>query len=625
MAINRPEAEEIVARIEKVCADPQYDKKTIGVISLQGDAQARLIDELLIERVGPQVMAERSLVCGDAYAFQGDERHVIFLSMVAAPNARIGALSNAQARRRFNVAGSRAQDQVWLVHSVRPGELSTTDMRRAMLDYYLDPDVEHWEELADFDESIVNPPFESRFEQDVYLRLRERGYRVTPQVRAGGYRIDLVVNGARAKLAVECDGDIWHGSDRWEDDSVRQRRLERADWRFARIRGSDFYRDPDAALQVVWRECERLGIEPGSAVRGEDRTAEPAITGPDHEAGGSRLESFADKTSAVESSLDEVAEPYDSFDSDEEGFEETPDETDEGLDTRGLGSESQMPPGSKAPAQSAEPELRLGTLVLHERLGQGRVTAVTRRRQAGEPWVRIRFADSTFEYTPEEFERAGFHIEPPVGRPQTHRSAPLPQAARGPDSDTDQEPSVAPLVENRPERDPSQLLPYMTWEGDGLPDPREADRSDTASHLLRIIAAEGPITTDRAYTLYVKGAGSSRVTKQARRPLNSALFHLALRVVIDEFENPETNWPQRVVRLPDTPAVVVRELGDRDLYEVPLNEITRLIQPKRGQRPSMTDEDLMRYVLDSYGLVRLTSRALSYLRAAISLLDTEED
>jgi hypothetical protein len=94
--------------------------------------------------------------------------------------------------------------------------------------------------------------------------------------------------------------------------------------------------------------------------------------------------------------------------------------------------------------------------------------------------------------------------------------------------------------------------------------------------------------------------------------------------VIDEFENPETNWPQRVVRVPDTPAVIVRELGDRDLYEVPYNEIAEVMRLKRAQRPSMSHEDLMRYVLDTYALVRLTSRALRYLQAAISLLDTEE-
>ena len=43
-----------------------------------------------------------------------------------------------------------------------------------------------------------------------------RGYRVRPQVPAYGYRIDLVVTGGENRLAVECDGDEWHGAEQFE-------------------------------------------------------------------------------------------------------------------------------------------------------------------------------------------------------------------------------------------------------------------------------------------------------------------------------------------------------------------------------------------------------------------------
>ena len=622
-AINRPEAEEIVARIDKLCSDPRYDNKTIGVISLQGDAQAQLIERILIERLGPQVMAERSIICGDAYAFQGDERHVMFLSMVAAPNERIGALSNPQARRRFNVAGSRAQDQVWLMHSVRPSELSTTDMRRAILEYYLDPDVEHWEELTGFDESILNEPFESHFEQDVYLRLRERGFRVAPQVRAGGYRIDLVINGAGAKLAVECDGDEWHGPERWQDDSVRQRRLERAGWRFVRIRGSEFYRAPDSALEEVWRKCGQLGIVPGAEVRGEIGTAEAAITGPESESERITLRTSRHYPSSPLEPAGDDATGFDAgLESHDDGdIENTGRTAEDESDT--IGPLLVHPPAESEhedQVQLQEPRLNLGTLLFHDRLGQGRVTAVSRLRRSGEPWVRIRFGGGEFEYSPEEFERASFRSQLPDDPPRKPSLAPPHDRSEStPDSDRDA--SIADFTETRTDRDLSDLLVYRIWQGDGLPDPREADRSDAAGHLLRIIEAEAPLTTDRAYKLFIKGAGFSRVTKQARRPLNSALFHLAGRITIDEFENPQTNWPQRVVRLPNTPAVVVRNLGDRDLYEVPLNEIAELMRRKRGQHERTPSEALMRHVLDTYGLVRLTARAETYLRAAIQLLE----
>lgn len=56
--------------------------------------------------------------------------------------------------------------------------------------------------------------------------LANAEYRVIPQYPAAGKRIDLVVEGTKARLAVECDGDKWHGADRYEADMARQRMLE---------------------------------------------------------------------------------------------------------------------------------------------------------------------------------------------------------------------------------------------------------------------------------------------------------------------------------------------------------------------------------------------------------------
>lgn len=64
---------------------------------------------------------------------------------------------------------------------------------------------------------------ESDFERNVYDELTQRGYLVTPQVKAGAYRIDMVVEGHNdSRLAIECDGDRYHGADRWAGDMYRQ-------------------------------------------------------------------------------------------------------------------------------------------------------------------------------------------------------------------------------------------------------------------------------------------------------------------------------------------------------------------------------------------------------------------
>ena len=188
--------------------------------------------------------------------------------------------------------------------------------------------------------------------------------------------------------------------------------------------------------------------------------------------------------------------------------------------------------------------------------------------------------------------------------------------------------------------------PYAAWQGSGLPDPRTAPVSQIATHLLEIVAAEGPVTADRAYRLYIRGAGSSKVTQRARAPMEQALGRLTLRgqVEVDEFDN--GGEPQQVLRLSGTPAVVVRELGERSLYEVPLNEIAELMGHKRrellgragaGDRPAHAvagviqqaglrragPERLKRAVLDTYGLIRMTQAAEQYLDAALALLDED--
>jgi len=274
-AINRPEAEAVARSIVACCRDAQYADKTMGVISLQGDAQARLIETMLLNQLEAKELEERRIICGDAYSFQGDERDVMFLSMVAAPNTRIGALTKEADKRRFNVAASRARDQMWLIHSAALEDLSQACLRHTLLRYCQNPTTQRMTreglnidelQLAARDNTKRHKakpprPFESWFELDVFLQIISRGYRVIPQERVAEYRIDLVIEGTASKLAVECDGDEFHGTERYQEDRVRQRKLERCGWHFWRVRGSEYYRDPEVAMAPLWDILRAYHIE----------------------------------------------------------------------------------------------------------------------------------------------------------------------------------------------------------------------------------------------------------------------------------------------------------------------------------------------------------------------------
>ena len=273
--INRPEAEAIVERIEGMCDDSRHDGRTMGVVVLQGEAQAQLIENQLLERLGAEEMERRRLVCGNPYSFQGDERDIMFLSLVAASNERIGPLTKTADQRRFNVAASRAKDQAILFHSVSCDDLSVHDLRRRLLEFFentksqqiagIDRD-ELERRAAQDNRSVVNPPapFDSWFEVDVALELLRKNFSVLAQHEVAGKRIDLVVEGGQARLAIECDGDNWHGADRYESDMQRQRQLERCGWEFFRVRESAFYSNKENALAGLWQALEDRGIFSGS-------------------------------------------------------------------------------------------------------------------------------------------------------------------------------------------------------------------------------------------------------------------------------------------------------------------------------------------------------------------------
>ncbi|RHB46584.1 AAA domain-containing protein [Exiguobacterium sp. AM39-5BH] len=254
---NVPEAKALVAHLKQLIDDPRYAKRTFGVISLLGKAQTDQIERMATDLIGIDKLIEHNVRFGDAYTFQGDERDVMLLSLVVAPNRRFAALTKETDSQRFNVAASRARDQMILFHSVTLQDIGNQNcMRYKLVNYCQNPlgDQESFE--------AVQHLFDSPFEEEVYKRLTNRGYLVRPQVQVNGYRIDLVVEGESNRLAVECDGERWHGPDVYEQDMFRQKVLERAGWTFWRVRGRHFYRNADQAMEPLWTLLDEMGIEP---------------------------------------------------------------------------------------------------------------------------------------------------------------------------------------------------------------------------------------------------------------------------------------------------------------------------------------------------------------------------
>ncbi len=281
---NEAEAMAICALIRSCLDQPEYCEKTFGVISLLGECQCKLIQDKLSKYISPVDIEERNIVCGIAAHFQGDERNVMFLSMVDALDnnelAERGESTSVTLRKvkngndiwkRYNVAVSRAKDQLWLVHSDIEHFLKPDDLRYELLQYIKDPAA------FSVQQSKIEAKSDSQFEKEVATELALLNYKIEQQFEVGRYRIDIVVSCGDKRVAVECDGDRYHadaGEEKIRQDMNRQLVLERLGWRFIRIRGSHWYRDKEQALEWLIRQLAEHQIVPTGDKRQDTATQE---------------------------------------------------------------------------------------------------------------------------------------------------------------------------------------------------------------------------------------------------------------------------------------------------------------------------------------------------------------
>jgi very-short-patch-repair endonuclease len=254
---NLPEAQAIVDEIAAIIREPSNTARTIGVVTLLGIEQSKLITELIYKQIAPESVQKHKLVVGAPPMFQGRERDVMLVSMVLQQGDKTAANSLGQ-QQRFNVALSRARERTYLFRSVADGSFGADTLSGRLMQHFKSPfrhDPRVVEKLRDL--------CESGFEASMFDELVKRGYKVQPQVPCGGYRIDFVVEGQNGRrLAVECDGDRFHGPNQWSADMARQRVLERAGWVFWRCFASSFVRRTSDVMLDLVSTLDGLGIEP---------------------------------------------------------------------------------------------------------------------------------------------------------------------------------------------------------------------------------------------------------------------------------------------------------------------------------------------------------------------------
>ena len=265
--INQKEAEMIAALILACKEQPEYEESTFGVISMVGEEQALAVDKVLLKNMELTEYQERRIVCGNAAQFQGDERDVIFLSLVEhSEDGDALPIRTAETFvKRFNVAASRARNQMWTIHSLDPeAHLKEGDLRRRLIEHALAPEktMQELEESQVRETSIPTDDPEYRYQYRIRRGLEKAGYRVLTDQVVGNYQLDLIVEGRGGRVAITCDGANEHPPERLARSLEREAVLERLGWRFLRARASSYYLDPDKTVDWVLERLEELELEP---------------------------------------------------------------------------------------------------------------------------------------------------------------------------------------------------------------------------------------------------------------------------------------------------------------------------------------------------------------------------
>ncbi len=281
---NNPiEAAAVVDEIVKRLKSPTNSSQTIGVVTLNTE-QKRTIEDLLDDARRKHPEIELYFQSTDTYdevfvknleSVQGDERDIIILSLGYGPteagsrtmSMNFGPLNKSGGERRLNVAITRATSEVLVFASFHSSMIDLSRTSALAVEH-----LKHYIEFAEkgpialAEQATANygvDQFDSDFEQAVAWALRDKGWKVQTQIGVSKFKVDLGIihpDHPGVYLAgVECDGATYHGSPSARDrDRVRHAILENLGWRLVRLWSTDYFQDPEEAIEKIDRRLNEI-------------------------------------------------------------------------------------------------------------------------------------------------------------------------------------------------------------------------------------------------------------------------------------------------------------------------------------------------------------------------------
>jgi transcription elongation GreA/GreB family factor/very-short-patch-repair endonuclease len=599
---NPREAEVIVEEISRLVEDPIFDGRTIGVISMIGRKQAERIQKLLLDSIGQETYMRHEIVCGDSATFQGREKDIIFLSMVAAKGTKKVTKSTSRMyEQRFNVAASRARDRMYLVHSVRLDELSSDDLKAKLLRHFEEPMPAKF----DVDKELIEL-CDSPFEEEVFTKLVDAGYLVRPQVPSMGRSIDLVVEGVSdARLAIELDGDSYHGPEVWLEDWMRQKTLERVGWKFWRCWYSSYVADPEACMQSLFQRLEAEKIYPQE---------ESAVIHQYTEFRKVSLHKEEPITLTEEIPKDELVEVGDLV-------VLSPEDTSSGYVSIQLVEENGNP--DNMIFDQAHPMSRS----LIGRAIEDEVELELQGKYQRVCIVSLEKATSSIE----EDNIDELSATEPVqvsssGRIVRSATSDMPEI----DDEDNESASISKVDANLSDTESEVVIEASEASStlaatESFPDPRTATRHEIIESLVSVVRALGPMYSIHAYHEYLARVGIKKLGRAIEERLNSALEVAIVSGQLQKIPGHGiTKSSEMLIKLNDQPDYLIRPNLSRSLDEIPKNELSAVSKQIKESQAYLDGDEHIRAILSFYGMKRLTEHTRQVLKEAITMDESQK-
>jgi hypothetical protein len=223
-----------------------------------------------------ETIKRRQIICGPPALFQGLERDVILLSLVITTeeNQNLDPMNQESDQRNFNLAVSRAKEQVILFHSIEQKGLKPLCLRAKLLKYFQTPhpwplglppelDTEALKTFIKDSECFWSSPprpFEKWFEVILFLKIKEKGYFVIPKFETVGKKMDFMITGDKNSLVIDCFGKL--SKNPLVTPSLDERTQVNRWPHYYIMRESLFTLDSEGCLQSLWNKLNSLGIYP---------------------------------------------------------------------------------------------------------------------------------------------------------------------------------------------------------------------------------------------------------------------------------------------------------------------------------------------------------------------------